>query len=609
MTLEHESALAATSAKSGDISCPTSSAIPSDVERSETPSDATLPLETQEPPTTHVPEEHVAIHDSTTFRRFAPFLTATAAYAYRSGNRFRADSFADYLELPRSASQDGLGSSEHASDATNTPGHSAEWSQAIRLAAPAVREYAARLRAGDQLLQEELDRAANIVLAETVRNVVVSHCRRLNMWPPSPPPVGVDDNDCSYEDMSASLDVIAQRAYNDEVRRLTDDGMDGVGGLHWRALKATYLVDFATEMGVNLPPISETFIQMLDDLGRRTAEWEGQDYGDHVPIESSSPFAMARWPFRSFSSFISALTPASTTCPYSLVIDSLVVSNLEVNDARDSSPVSVFVELELGYQCYSTTARVFTPENGRISFEGESCRFPFSGQAELTIRVRHQKQHKALLSRCPLCGEFRFPLGLELEDCETRKLELPLSKNSEHVGSVSLRLFLRAQAEVPVPLEPDLSRGSFRPSDPSSDDPASANMLTLAGGLASGALTSAFSNIMGVALTMEGIAREATLRTRSGYGTCTRQEASVIIVTEEGSGWCFYYPYRTREEANVYFSKRSWKITSRIMFSCRNGGILEELCCAGPSMPYATIRKVASTLVEDTTIVNNAKSG
>jgi len=95
------------------------------------------------------------------------------------------------------------------------------------------------------------------------------------------------------------------------------------------------------------------------------------------------------------------------------------------------------------------------------------------------------------------------------------------------------------------------------------------------------------------------VAVEASLEREHGYGTCELAEASIVIVTEEGIGMCFYYPYASRAEADVYFNSWRWRVTSRIMFKCHKGTITEELCTGGLGMAYKTIRKAAQTLVSE----------
>lgn len=95
---------------------------------------------------------------------------------------------------------------------------------------------------------------------------------------------------------------------------------------------------------------------------------------------------------------------------------------------------------------------------------------------------------------------------------------------------------------------------------------------------------------------LEGaIAAPARLRRNVGYGTCERLASTVIIVTEEGTGRVYAYPYASRELADTYFESITWRSLARIMFSCRQGIILEELRTGGlHRLPYKTIRTAAT---------------
>merc|ERR1719375_1993474 len=86
-------------------------------------------------------------------------------------------------------------------------------------AAPAISCFADRLRSGERELVEEISRAYDVVMNESVRNAMVAAFRELGLWPPSPTPAGVGASDCDFEDLSAPIPVIAQRIYNDEARR------------------------------------------------------------------------------------------------------------------------------------------------------------------------------------------------------------------------------------------------------------------------------------------------------------------------------------------------------------------------------------------------------
>lgn len=65
-----------------------------------------------------------------------------------------------------------------------------------------------------------------------------------------------------------------------------------------------------------------------------------------------------------------------------------------------------------------------------------------------------------------------------------------------------------------------------------------------------------------------------------------------MIVTEEGIGRCFYYPYRFEKQALKRFNSVSWKFCTRIMFEWENGAFVKELRQGGLTlMPLKTIRR------------------
>merc|ERR1712217_432740 len=69
--------------------------------------------------------------------------------------------------------------------------------------------------------------------------------------------------------------------------------------------------------------------------------------------------------------------------------------------------------------------------------------------------------------------------------------------------------------------------------------------------------SSGANSLANIAKGSEGKARPASLKLREGFGTCARHEAAIIVVTEEGTGSCCYYPYATEAAANSYFDARS----------------------------------------------------
>jgi len=185
--------------------------------------------------------------DEESFKTFAPFLRATQQYSECSGYRFRSSAFRE-----------------------DDAGYDACEFDARMRAAPAVHKFKERLEAREPALLEELDRAFRLVMAESVRNSMVSHCQQLGIFPPLPRPAHIDDDDCAYQDASSPLLEIAQRLYNEKIRR---DNFLGAR-LEKRVLTAAYIVDFATEMGASLPEMPETYSTMLQEFTERVSDWE-----------------------------------------------------------------------------------------------------------------------------------------------------------------------------------------------------------------------------------------------------------------------------------------------------------------------------------------------
>jgi len=198
--------------------------------------------------------------DTASFRHFAPLLEASQAYAQLSGCRFRLASF-DPVQKP--------------------PEEEARCREKkLRLAArvqaePQVQVFSDRLKAGDPALSEEHERAYRIVMVEGVRNAMIAAFQRLELWPPTPAPEGIEEDDCCYEDVNSPLTVIAQRLYNDDVRRLLAVPCDGVAS-PWqqRALTAAFIVDFAEEVGVPCPSMPPTQKEMIEEFALRVEEFE-----------------------------------------------------------------------------------------------------------------------------------------------------------------------------------------------------------------------------------------------------------------------------------------------------------------------------------------------
>ncbi|CAE7502032.1 rpl12 [Symbiodinium natans] len=203
--------------------------------------------------------------DLASFRHFAPLLEASQAYAQLSGCRFRISSF---QAVEGESSEPTL---------EELSGERSERLAARASAAPQVAAFAERLQNREPCLLEELERAFRIVMVEGVRNAMVAAFQRLDLWPPLPPPPGIEEDDCCYEDVNSPVPVIAQRLYNDDVRRLLAVPCDGVQS-PWlqRALTAAFIVDFAAEVGLPSPQMPPTQQEMIEEFSLRIQEYESQ---------------------------------------------------------------------------------------------------------------------------------------------------------------------------------------------------------------------------------------------------------------------------------------------------------------------------------------------
>jgi len=207
--------------------------------------------------------------DTEVFPHFRPLLEACEDYAQMSGSRFRNQTFEGLQTLARSMN------SETSCKSSSIVEQEAARREAKRRAAPTVQEFAKRLRLGEKGLVEELEKAFHMQTAEGVRNAMMSTCRALDLWPPAKLPVRVPRDDCAYEDVSASLPIIAQRLHNDEAQRQEAEAQTGTKDpVRRRALMAAFLVDFASVHGVPVPDVPETFEAILEEFYAKVNMWE-----------------------------------------------------------------------------------------------------------------------------------------------------------------------------------------------------------------------------------------------------------------------------------------------------------------------------------------------
>jgi hypothetical protein len=273
--------------------------------------------------------------DAYAFPGFEPLLEACQEYAIRTGLRFSPRAFGslDDRELTPASLPDDV----PPDDASRTP--------AMR-AAPVVHEFARRVETEEPALVADIEEAMRITVAESTRNSMICICREFDLWPPTldAPEEEVPLEDCRYEDLDAHVLVIAQRLYNDELRRERDamepTSGNGDGATRRRAATASFIVDFAVAAhyeitSLAISPVLETFRQRTiewDQLQNcaanrrpRPAELEevsttASSEGDHEDEEvdsnmvtkiarsvSSTPENMRRWLAASISPFTAAL--------------------------------------------------------------------------------------------------------------------------------------------------------------------------------------------------------------------------------------------------------------------------------------------------------------
>mmetsp|Transcript_139766 Transcript_139766/g.267942 ORF Transcript_139766/g.267942 Transcript_139766/m.267942 type:complete len:406 (-) Transcript_139766:95-1312(-) len=208
--------------------------------------------------------------DEHAFPLFAPLLNASQAYAARSGFRFRNSDFED----------------AHDPDEPDAASNAAVMNQLL----PVIHKFSERLKSGDAALIEEFGRAYEIVMMESVRNAMAAAFHELNLWPPHPAP-DVEQDDCAFQDLSAPMPVVAQRLYNEEILRQEDANSGGGHGLGQRfrqAMTASFLVDFASEIGAvsQLCSKANEHVTMLKDFHRLVEDWEKEKTRGRLEAES-----------------------------------------------------------------------------------------------------------------------------------------------------------------------------------------------------------------------------------------------------------------------------------------------------------------------------------
>jgi len=209
------------------------------------------------------PQQNPPPLDERCFSSFAPLIKACQDYATLSGCRFSIRAF-DGIDCEPGARLP-IVSDKRAQDAG--PLLSAKL-QAVS----SVRSFAKRIRSGELDLIQDLTRAFDIVTQESARNSMIASCKAADVFPPLEH-THVDEQDCSWDAVGAtSVLVIAQRLYNDEVHRLHDI-VDGRNLTLVRAKTASFVVEFADEVGVGLPQMPTDRTDMLEQFQQDLTTW------------------------------------------------------------------------------------------------------------------------------------------------------------------------------------------------------------------------------------------------------------------------------------------------------------------------------------------------
>lgn len=265
--------------------------------------------------------------DRESFQQFAPLLSGSELYACQRRFRFHGSDFADVdVEIARS-------------DSLLDKGRALEEdveASAKLLAAPVVADFSKRLNLAaleasqgqpsveQQALLDELEQASRIVIRESARKIMVSACIGLSLFPPLEKPAEVEDvEDCFYEDVSFPLPVIAQRLYNDNERRSRREMLPCLR----RAQTASYILDFAEEVGVKTPEMPESYRAMLAEFQTRISEWEAKENqvldgeqadGSDSTERTTSPPGFWKNAFRAAETLTSAAVQETLVAPFRL---------------------------------------------------------------------------------------------------------------------------------------------------------------------------------------------------------------------------------------------------------------------------------------------------
>jgi hypothetical protein len=234
--------------------------------------------------------------DATPFPQFARLLDACGAFAAITGGRYTSRLFHDF------------------------PSGNEREVEARVHALPVVADYICKIAEAEKssALHAEFRIAERFVLREAVFQSMVSTCRSVELWP-AKANIGLEDT--TYQDMSETLDRIAQRLYNFvKVRSDADEEK-----AHQRRMfAASFIVEFGREHGLQPGEPDEVAERMLFDFLARVRDW-GQKASQEVqPCLESLPASLREraedWWQKNWKGVACVVGPTSTFLVVAAVI-------------------------------------------------------------------------------------------------------------------------------------------------------------------------------------------------------------------------------------------------------------------------------------------------
>mmetsp|Transcript_18298 Transcript_18298/g.29327 ORF Transcript_18298/g.29327 Transcript_18298/m.29327 type:complete len:303 (-) Transcript_18298:81-989(-) len=201
------------------------------------------------------------VMDAKAFPHFARLLDACGAFAAITGGRYTSAIFHDFS----------IGGDRGV--------------EARKPALPVVAEYICQISEADasSSLLAEFRIAEKMVLREAVFVSMVATCRSVELWP-AKADIAIDDT--TYQDMSETLDVIAQRLFN-FVKARSDADEENMH--QQRMFAASFVVEFGREHGFQPGEPDLLAETMLFEFLARVRDWGQNERQEVQPCLESLP--------------------------------------------------------------------------------------------------------------------------------------------------------------------------------------------------------------------------------------------------------------------------------------------------------------------------------